>query len=79
MLDKEMSLKEFTLRFFIIAGIALAKSAFSFFVAWLNSLWLVPMAFAERGYEAAGGEWILIIASGIITYYGLTQLVNAFR
>ncbi|MDR2558895.1 MAG: hypothetical protein LBC86_05040 [Oscillospiraceae bacterium] len=42
-----------------------------------SSKLLAPLVYAERGYEAVGGEWLLIIAFGIITYYLLTQLMNA--
>ncbi len=36
--------------------------------AWLVSLWAIPVAFAERGYRAVGGEWLLILFVGAFTY-----------
>ena len=31
--------------------------------AWLISLWAIPAAYNHRGYDAVGGEWILIIVT----------------
>lgn len=36
-------------------------------VAWLVALWAIPAAYAERGYRAVGGEWLLItVAAGVV-------------
>ena len=40
-------------------------------VAWLVSLWATPAAYAERGYQAVGGEWILIAAVGGLVHWAL--------
>lgn len=32
------------------------------------ALMLIPAAYAERGYRAVGGEWLLIIAVGVLGY-----------
>ena len=29
---------------------------------------LIPAAYTERGYRAVGGEWLLIIAVGVLVY-----------
>jgi len=41
-------------------------------VGWISSLFLIPAAYAERGYSAIGGEWLLIIGFEAITYYLLS-------
>ena len=33
-----------------------------------SAAWALPYARAERGYNSAGGEWILIIMVFIVTY-----------
>jgi F0F1-type ATP synthase assembly protein I len=58
----------------------LIKTAVSSFIAWLISLWAIPAAYAERGYSAVGGEWILIIATFCFTYWAITaQLRRMIR
>lgn len=43
------------------------KAILSLELAWLlgatAALHLIPAAYAERGYRAAGGEWLLILAA----------------
>jgi hypothetical protein len=48
------------------------KIGISIFSAWLVSLWALPAAYAQRGYFAVGGEWILIIAAFGATYWAIT-------
>lgn len=61
----------------------LIKTAISTFAAWLISLWAIPAAYAERGYSAIGGEWILIIATFSLTYWAITarlrRMINKAR
>ncbi|WP_195985329.1 hypothetical protein [Clostridium sp. D33t1_170424_F3] len=33
------------------------------------SLWALPAAYRERGYNAVGGEWFLILAVAAIAYH----------
>ena len=49
------------------------KIAVSVIAAWLTSLWAIPAAYAERGYYAVGGEWILILAAFGFTYWAITK------
>lgn len=44
----------------------------SIIVGWLVSLWAIPAAYAERGYKAIGGEWLLICFVVGITYWFLS-------
>lgn len=45
------------------------------FFAWLTSLWLIPLAAMERGYEGAyGGEWLLIVAVFMGVYWAVSEL-----
>ena len=48
-------------------------------VAWLVSLWATPAAYAERGYQAVGGEWILIAAAGGAVYVMLAPRAKVRR
>ncbi len=54
----------------------LAKVGISVFAAWLISLWAIPAAYAERGYSAVGGEWMLILAVGATTYWAVTRWLD---
>lgn len=31
--------------------------------------WAIPAAFAERGYSAVGGEWLLVILTFVAVFY----------
>ena len=31
--------------------------------------WAVPVALAERGYQAIGGEWLLVILTFVAVFY----------
>jgi len=55
------------------AVLFLAKVGLSAFAAWLISLWAIPAAYAERGYSAIGGEWMLILTVGVSAYWSVTR------
>ncbi len=38
----------------------------------------IPLAYAELGYYAVGGEWLLIIAADILTAYAVYKLDKWF-
>lgn len=42
------------------------------------AIYLVPIVYAQRGYFAVGGEWILIIALPI-TINGLISSIKNYR
>lgn len=42
------------------------------------AIYLVPIVYAQRGYFAVGGEWILIIALPI-TINGLVSSIKNYR
>lgn len=48
-------------------------------VAWLVALWAIPAAYAERGYQAVGGEWMLVAAVGGAVYTVLTPRAKVSR
>lgn len=58
----------------LLVALVLALSA-----AWLIALWAIPAAYAERGYPAVGGEWILIAAVAGAVYAALTPRAKARR
>lgn len=37
--------------------------------AFAVASWVVPAAFAERGYSAVGGEWLLVILTFVAVIY----------
>ncbi len=39
---------------------------------------LIPVAYAERGYFAVGGEWIIVIASAVLTAYAINKFYKWF-
>lgn len=41
----------------------------AFAAAWLTALIMIPAAKAERGYDAIGGEWLVIGGVMILTFY----------
>ncbi len=45
------------------------KAVVSFIPAYMAYLWLIPAVYAERGYYAVGGEWILIFSVFVGFYY----------
>ena len=49
----------------VIAGEAIAATAAAGAVAMV----MIPLAKAERGYDAVGGEWLVIGAVLIATFY----------
>jgi len=57
----------------------LTTAALTILAAWLVALWAIPAAYAERGYAAAGGEWILIAAAGAGVHMALTPRPKARR
>lgn len=42
----------------------------------LVALWALPYAYAQRGYYAIGGEWLLIPAAGALGLYVFHRLVS---
>lgn len=38
--------------------------------------WLLPIAWAERGYAAAGGEWLAIAVIGGLVGVGMAALIE---
>ena len=48
-------------------------------VAWLVALWAIPAAYAERGYQAVGGEWMLVAAVGGAIYLTLAPQAKVRR
>lgn len=52
---------------------------FSFSVAYFVSLWAVASAYAERGYRACGGEYLLVAVAFITAYRAISQFFKYFR
>lgn len=52
---------------------------FSFSVAYFVSLWAVSSAYAERGYRACGGEYLLIAVAFTTAYRAISQFFKYFR
>ncbi len=43
---------------------------------WLVSLWAIPAAYQQRGYEAIGGEWALILFVSGMVYWGVSACLD---
>lgn len=55
------------------------KGFFSFSVSYFASIWITRQAYAERGYKAYGGEYILILVVFLIAYRIVTAFFRNFR
>ncbi len=55
------------------------KVFFSYSIAYFVSPWAVWIAYRERGYEAYGGEYILIFVAFIGAYYAISIFFKYFR
>lgn len=51
----------------------------SYSAAYFTSLLMIQIAYNERGYEAYGGEYILILLVFIVTYYTISLFFKYFR
>ena len=59
--------------------LCIIKMFFSYSVAYFVSPWAIQAAYNERGYEACGGEYILIFASFIFAYESISLFFKYFR
>ncbi|MCM1221213.1 MAG: hypothetical protein NC548_42715 [Lachnospiraceae bacterium] len=55
------------------------ESGYALFVTYAISKWTFYYAYAERGYEAVGGEYILIPVIYLTAYKAIQYLFNIFR
>lgn len=54
-------------------GQAVIRLAASVWVTAATYMWLAPLAFMERGYQAYGGECLAAAMAGMATYYILRR------
>lgn len=55
------------------------KLFISYSAAYFVSLWAIPAAYNERGYEAYGGEYLLILAAFVTAYKATSLFFKNFR
>lgn len=55
------------------------KMFFAFSVSYFTAIWAIQEAYNERGYEAYGGEYLLIIAVFIFAYKAINIFFKHFR
>ena len=71
------SLKDILLDIATHGGIHIIRLSVAFFTAWMASIPMIALATAERGHpDAYGGEWMMIIATFVITYYLATKRIK---
>lgn len=64
----------------IAAGLCLLlELSFGAATGWMVSVWLLPYAREQRGYSAVGGEWILILAAGVLGVYLADQFIDQLK
>lgn len=63
---------------FINIGIQFVRILLGMIVSFLVADWVVPLSYAERGYLAFGGEWILIVFAGTFTYFYVSRRVITY-
>ena len=56
-----------------------AKFLVSFSLALVAGIWLMHLAYRQRGYEAIGGEYFLIIAAAWGIYWLVNKIMEAFK
>lgn len=56
----------------------LIEVAISLFPTWIVSLWAIPAAYAQRGYTAIGGEWILIFVIFGLSYVLVSDWIDGW-
>ncbi len=78
-LFKSKTAKKRFFRFITKVAILIALSALSLWAAWIVSLWAVPAPYRYRGYQAYGGEWILIACTFLATFFGARKLIKTIR
>ena len=61
------------------AEVTVISLFFGFSVAYFTSLWVVPMAYAERGYQAYGGEYLVIVIAFLVADGTMNQFFKYFR
>lgn len=54
------------------------KLLFSYSISCFVFQWAVRIAYIERGYKAYGGEYMLAVATFMITYFAINKLLNIF-
>lgn len=62
-----------------MAMLMLVKLFFAFSASYFASVWATRQAYADRGYEAYGGEYILAIIVFLISYGIITVFFRRFR
>ena len=56
-----------------------ASLFFGLLIGWLASSFVLPIAYAERGYQAFGGEWLLIFICGWLGCMAMNKLLVNFE
>lgn len=62
-----------------MAMLMVVKLFFAFSASYFASVWVTRQAYAERGYDAFGGECILVAAVFILAYSILDVFFRHFR
>jgi len=50
------------------------KTAMSVVLGFSAAIWGIPYGFAQRGYAAFGGEYLLILIAAALPYFGSPEL-----
>lgn len=68
------------LKSFVEAAIVLALQLFfSLSFTCFVGKWAIIYAYTERGYEACGGEYLLVLLCFITSFYGIRKVFKYYR
>lgn len=74
--EKPEKRKETVLEKIVVSSLAVA---YSIFITYIVGQWLVNSVAKWRGYDAIGGEYILIITIFIICFWIMLKLLKSYR
>lgn len=67
-MHKKRTPRRTLLKFAVSAALFLSEIALAAGAGCLVACWAIPAAYKFRGYDAIGGEWLLILFVSAITY-----------
>lgn len=74
--EKPQKRKETVLEKIVVDSLALA---YSIFITYVTGQWMIRFATESRGYDAVGGEYILIIVIFIGSFWVMWKLLKSYR
>lgn len=61
------------------AIVAILELFYSFTITYFVGKWAIAYAYAERGYKAYGGEYLMIFAAFVLSFCTIRYFFDTFR